>query len=208
MTAFFPAGKLASKAALRMGYEDELGVLPPVGFFDPLGKFIKLIYGSWLTNNTISSVGLSKSATPERFTRWRTVELKHGRVAMAAVTGYVVQEFVRWPGYIAPPLKFADVPNGVAAIGAIPFLGWAQIILFVGWLETILKQEEGAEPGTFGTGYFTEYGRIGALEGDKKAEKLTKELQNGRLAMLGIMELLTHDVAKPAGESLFTLHHF
>lgn len=116
----------------------------------------------------------------------------------------------RRPGYIAPGigLKFADVPNGVAAIGAIPFLGWAQIILFVGWLETILKQEEGAEPGTFGTGYFTEYGRVGALEGDKKAEKLTKELQNGRLAMLGIMELLTHDVAKPAGESLFALHHF
>jgi light-harvesting complex I chlorophyll a/b binding protein 1 len=155
-------------------------------------------------------LGLSKSATPERFTRWRTVELKHGRVAMAAVSGYLVQEFVRWPGYIAPGLglKFADVPNGVAAIGAIPFLGWAQIILFVGWLETILKQEEDAEPGTFGTGYFTEYGRVGALEGDKKAEKLTKELQNGRLAMLGIMELLTHDVAKPAGDSLFTLHHF
>ena len=106
-------------------------------------------------------------------------------------------------------MKFSEVPNGVAAIGAIPFLGWLQIVLFVGWLETaVWKQEEGAEPGTFGTGYFTDYGRIGRLEGDKKNEKLTKELQNGRLAMLGIMELLTHDVAKPAGESLFALHHF
>ena len=43
---------------------------------------------------------------------------------------------------------------------------------------------------------------------DEKREKLTKEIQNGRLSMLGIMELLTHDVAKPAGEGLFTLHHF
>ena len=41
-----------------------------------------------------------------------------------------------------------------------------------------------------------------------KAELKTKELQNGRLAMLAITELLTHDIAKPAGESLFTIHHF
>lgn len=41
-----------------------------------------------------------------------------------------------------------------------------------------------------------------------KAELKTKELQNGRLAMLAITELLTHDLAKPAGESLFTIHHF
>jgi hypothetical protein len=53
---------------------------------------------------------------------------------MAAVTGLVAAELGRWPGYIAPGenLKFADVPNGIAAIGSIPFLGWAQIILFVG----------------------------------------------------------------------------
>ena len=107
-------------------------------------------------------------------------------------------------------MKFADVPNGVAAIGAIPFLGWAQIILFIGWLETtVCKQEEGAAPGDFGTGYPGDFGRVGDIsDPDVKAEKLTKELQNGRLAMLGIMELLTHDVAKPAGESLFALHHF
>jgi hypothetical protein len=118
---------------------------------------------------------------------------------------------VRWPGYIAPGigLKFADVPNGIAALGVIPFLGWVQIIAFIGWLElAVWKQEEGEEPGTFGTGYFTDYGRIGRLEGDKKVEKLTKELQNGRLAMLAIMELLTHDVARPAGEGLLVLHHF
>lgn len=130
---------------------------------------------------------------------------------MAAVTGYVVQEFVRFPGYIAPGegLTFAGVPNGVAAFGAIPFLGWVQLIAFIGFLETILKQEEGATyPGTFGLGYFTEYGRVGRLEGEKRVEKLTKELQNGRLAMLAIMELLTHDVAKPVGESVLTLHHF
>jgi len=189
--AFAPAGRVSARSsAVSMQFENELGVLPPVGFWDPLG--------------------LSKTADEEQFTRWRTIELKHGRVSMAAVTGYLVQETTRWPGYIAPgdDLKFADVPNGVAALGAIPFLGWVQIIAFIGFLETILVQEEGAEPGTFGTGYFTDGGKVGDLAPDAKREKLTKELQNGRLAMLGIMELLTHDVAKPAGESLFALHHF
>ena len=152
---------------------------------------------------------MSKGISEEKFNSWRGAELKHGRVAMAAVTGYLVQEFVRFPGYIAPPLKFADVPNGVAAFGSIPFLGWVQLIAFVGFLENILKQEEGAVPGSYGIGYFTEYGRVGRLEeGPKKNEKLNKELQNGRLAMLAIAELITHDIAKPAGESLFTLHHF
>ena len=45
-------------------------------------------------------------------------------------------------------------------------------------------------------------------EGDALVDQRTKEIQNGRLAMLAIMELLTHDVARPAGEDLFTLHHF
>lgn len=40
-------------------------------------------------------------------------------------------------------------------------------------------------------------------------EKKTKELQNGRLAMLAAAELLTHDIATHGtGESLLTLHHF
>lgn len=186
--SFAPTGRMARSSAMTMQFEDELGVLPPVGFWDPLG--------------------LSKTADEEKFRRWRTVELKHGRISMAAVVGYLVQETTRFPGYIAPPVKFEDVPNGVGAFTAIPLLGWVQLIAFIGFLETIQKQEEGAEPGTFGTGYFTEGGKIGDLAPDVKVEKLTKELQNGRLAMLGIMELLTHDVAKPAGESLFTLHHF
>lgn len=127
------------------------------------------------------------------------------------VTNVYTSQFCRWPGYVAPQigLKFADVPNGIAALGSIPLLGWVQIIALIGWLELfILKQEPGAEPGTFGLGYFTEFGRVGRLTGDKRAEKLTKELQNGRLAMLAIMELLTHDLARPAGEGLLVLHHF
>jgi light-harvesting complex I chlorophyll a/b binding protein 1 len=152
--------------------------------------------------------GLSRTADAAKFRRWRAIELKHGRVAQAAVIGYLVQESSRLPGYISPGdgLKFSDVPNGVAAIGAVPFLGWVQIFLFVGFLEnSIFKQDEDKDPGDFGYG-------ISFLKGidfeSKLPELKTKEIQNGRLGMLAIMELLTHDVAKPAGEGLLTLHHF
>ena len=174
-----------------MGYENELGVLKPVGFFDPLG--------------------LSKVADAQKFRFYREVEIKHGRVSMLAVLGYLVQEQGRFPGYISPSegIKFTDVPNGIAALGVVPFLGWVQLVAFIAFLEYgICKQEPDAPAGDFGFGYFTKNGIQKLPEGDVKNAKLTKELQNGRLAMLAIMELLTHDVAKPAGESLFTLHHF
>lgn len=178
------SSRIASRSALKMSYEDELGVLPPTGFWDPLG--------------------LASGIDEETFKRRRTVELKHGRVAMLAVTGYLVAEIARFPGAIdLDGTTFQSIPNGVDAIGAIPAFGWFQIAASIGWWEIFGWEKASDEPGDFGTGYFGK-----SLEGEEKAEKLTKELQNGRLAMLGIMELLTHDVAKPAGESLFTFHHF
>lgn len=169
-----------------MSFENELGVLPPVGYWDPLG--------------------LAADGDVEVFNRRREVELKHGRVAMAAVTGYLIQELARFPGAIdLDGTTFSSIPNGVGAIGAVPTFGWLQIIGSIGFWDLVGWEDKrnSDEPGDFGTGYFGK-----SLEGDVKAEKLTKEIQNGRLAMLGIMALLTHDVAKPAGEGLFVLHHF
>lgn len=124
-----------------MSFENELGVLPPVGFFDPLGYLYKAL--RFYLIFPISS-GLSKGIDELRFYDWRAAEIKHGRVAMAAVTGmlsafigyihvsyvllvgYIFQETARFPGYIYPGtgLKFSDVPNGVAALGTIPFIVW------------------------------------------------------------------------------------
>ncbi|KAJ1404623.1 chlorophyll a/b-binding protein domain-containing protein, partial [Ochromonadaceae sp. CCMP2298] len=167
--AFAPAGRVAT-SALKMGFESELGVLPPVGFFDPLG--------------------FCNDCDQETFDRRRTVELKHGRVAMLAVTGYIVQEVFRFPAdlVVDGTLKFADVPNGIAALSVVPLFGWTQIFLSIGYWELKGWKQASDIPGDFGTGYFGK-----SLQGEEKAEKLTKELQNGRLAMLGIMELLHHD---------------
>jgi len=161
-----------------MSYETELGATGPLGYWDPLG--------------------LGKSASPEKFARYRAVELKHGRIAMAATTGYIVQSFLRWPGYLSPSagVKFADIPNGIAGLKAVPTAGLLQILLFIGLMEGVTwKFYEGPWPGTV-------KGTPGDVAGDlwvrysdpeEKATKLNIELNNGRAAMMGSLGMLMHD---------------
>lgn len=59
----------------------------------------------------------------------REAELKHGRVAMLAVVGWIVSEVVHVPG----PAYMSENPvDAMAAVGAGPML---QIFVFCGWLE-------------------------------------------------------------------------
>jgi Chlorophyll A-B binding protein len=100
---------------------------------------------------------------------------------MLGVLGYIVPEVFRFPGEIAPGLKFADVPNGVAAINTIPALGWAQIFFLIG-----------------ATDYYGflgdfEAGKASGLDAETLETRKLNELQNGRLAMLAFLELLRHD---------------
>merc|ERR1719409_2510157 len=90
----------------RMGLADELGATGPLlPYWDPLG--------------------LGEKASPEKFARWRAVEIKHGRIAMLASTGYIAQECFRWPGYLSPSagVKFSEIPNGIAGLKAVPPAG-------------------------------------------------------------------------------------
>jgi hypothetical protein len=173
-----------------MSFEDEIGVLAPMGFWDPLG--------------------LSADGDEVVFARRREVELKHGRVAMLAVTGYIIQAVSRFPGAIdLDGTTFDSIPNGIAAIGMVPSAGWLQIILSVGYWELVgWEERDGAPKGDFGWGQNFFGSDITEPENEARfIDYKTKEIQNGRLAMLGIMELLTHDIARPAGEGLFVLHH-
>jgi len=182
--AFSPARVSRQPSALKMSFENEIGVLPPVGFWDPLG--------------------LSTGKDQATFNKYREAELKHGRVAMLAVIGYIVQASSRLPGAIdLDGTTFDSIPNGIAAIGAVPSLGWLQITASIGYWELLGWEQKADSPiiGNFGFG-------DKFLKQEDEVEYRTKEIQNGRLAMLGIMELLTHDIAKPAGEGLFVLHHF
>ena len=166
VAAFAPASRMASSSALKMSYANEIGAIPPVGFFDPLG--------------------LSSNIDAETFAEYRSSELKHGRVAQLAVIGYIVPEIFKFPGEIAPGVTFESIPNGVAAISAVPALGWAQIFFLIGAVDY--------------RGYLV----LGDTEGKgKSAEELQKaqeqELSHGRLAMIAILELLRHDSQQLVG---------
>jgi hypothetical protein len=158
--AFAPAGSKARVTSLAMSYENELGALAPTGFFDPLG--------------------LSKNIDQATFDSYRTAELKHGRVAMLGVFGYIVPEIATFPGNIAPGLAFSDVPHGVAALEAIPALGWAQIFFLIGAVDYygFLGNFPGGKP---------------LLDASELEKRTVSELQHGRLAMLAMLELLRHD---------------
>ena len=173
--AFAPASRIASSSALKMSYEDQVGAIPPVGFFDPLG--------------------LSTSIDEATFADYRAAELKHGRVAQLAVLGYIVPEIYKFPGEIAPGVTFESIPNGIAAISAVPALGWLQMFFLIGAVD------------------YRGYLILGDTEGKgKSAEELQKaqeqELSHGRLAMIAILELLRHSQqligGMYAGEKLIT----
>ena len=139
-----------------------------------------------------NSLGLADDGDVETFNRRRAVELKHGRVAMLAVTGYIIQGVSRFPGSIdLDGTSFDSIPNGIGAIGAVPFLGWLQIIGSVGYWELVGWADKEIQEDSDLIGNFGFYPGS-APEGDKLVEQRTKELQNGRLAMLAIMELLTN----------------
>merc|ERR1719198_2771060 len=166
-------------SAGSIDFSQEIGALPPVGFWDPAGFLEK---------------------EPGKFRQYREAELKHGRVAMLAVTGYCFVHYVGQLGntYLSTSegVKFGDVPNSIQALGVLPPLGTAQIILLCAILELKHLPEIQAYIGTDEIGdYGTDkvwFGR--RLEGAELFDKKTKEIQNGRLAMLGAAGLIAQDL--------------
>jgi hypothetical protein len=86
----------------------------------------------------------------------------------------------KFPGEIAPGITFESIPNGVAAIEAVPALGWMQMFFLIGAVDyygfLILGDTEGK-----------------GKSAEELAKAQTQELQHGRLAMIATLELLRHD---------------
>ncbi|CAJ1371914.1 unnamed protein product [Effrenium voratum] len=153
-------------------FENELGVQAPVGFWDP--------------------AGFTADGSTENFARRRQTELKHGRISMLATMGYITPEITgKFPGYLSPSagLKFADVPNGLAAISKVPAAGWGQILAYMAFCEVSQDQSAGtpAAAGDFGFKVLT------ASDPEAKKTKLAAELANGRLAMMAIIGMFFQD---------------
>jgi len=168
-------------------FENEIGVQPPVGFWDPLE--------------------FTKDGSKENFQRRRAVELKHGRVSMYACIGYFVPEYTKFSGYLSPSMgiKFSDVPNGLGAFSKVPLAGWLQIVAFcgfientgftfnqrkqIGWGKDASMTSEKGEPGNFGLGWIGAFNTLKPIPALRQ-RKLNAELANGRLAMTAIMGIL------------------
>mmetsp|Transcript_15987 Transcript_15987/g.52042 ORF Transcript_15987/g.52042 Transcript_15987/m.52042 type:complete len:269 (-) Transcript_15987:272-1078(-) len=167
---------------------------PTVGLWDPLGI---------------------AETSPETIGWFRHAEIKHGRVAMAGFVGYIVHaNDIRFPwdkvAMAAPkglsPQELWDVTPEAAK--------W-QIILTIAFLEFwrensyILSKEgeqhymRGGKPGFFPSikkggiphpvpfDLFDPFGLSKNASPEKKAKGLLAEINNGRLAMLGIMAFVS-----------------
>merc|ERR1719269_360835 len=185
---------------------------PVVGFWDPLNI-------------------VSENTVPETIGWFRHAEIKHGRVAMAAFVGYLVQaNGIYFPWNIKGPLSFIPGCDGIettsfadisAAGGpadqwdALPTAAKVQIICVVGflemWGETSLALEadgekhyvRGGKPGYYPklTGgrfphpvpldLWDPFGFTKKLTPERKEKALLAEVNNGRLAMIGIFGLLS-----------------
>merc|ERR1712228_940364 len=153
-------------------FDNELGVQDPVGFWDP--------------------AGFTADGSTENFARRRQTELKHGRISMLATMGYITPEITgKFPGYLSPSagLKFADIPNGLAAISKVPAAGWAQIVAYGAFCELSQDQSPGtpAAAGDFGFKVLT------SSDPAEKTKKLAAEIANGRLAMMAIIGMFFQD---------------
>jgi hypothetical protein len=173
--AAFAPSKVAQSSTALKAFESELGVQPPLGFFDPLG--------------------LLDNADQERFDRLRYVEIKHGRIAQLAFLGNIITRAgVHLPGNIDyAGTSFDSIPDGWAAINAIPQAGLLQIVAFVGFLELfVMKDITGGEfVGDFRNG-FIDFG-WDSFDEETKLSKRGIELNNGRAAMMGILGLMVHE---------------
>mmetsp|Transcript_16293 Transcript_16293/g.43684 ORF Transcript_16293/g.43684 Transcript_16293/m.43684 type:complete len:211 (-) Transcript_16293:109-741(-) len=105
----------------------------------------------------------------------REAELKHGRICMLAALGWVVPEFYHLPGEVF------STTNPLAAMWAVPKLGWIQIFMFIAACEAqsvdkLFYKKDFKEPGNYGFDPLSL----------KNARRAKSEVKNGRLAMIAM----------------------
>jgi len=175
---------------------------PTINYYDPLS----LADADFWDQGNEATIGFLRQS-----------ELKHGRVAMAAFVGYCVQSNFHWPWAMTQ----AGDPFPAVEIGpeaqwdAIPSAAKWQIFTIIAALELWDEADGGADdpkhymtgrqPGKYPTfqlfrdnvhwvlDLYDPFGLFGKMSQEKKDKRLIMEINNGRLAMIGIFGFLAAD---------------
>jgi len=215
--AFAPAGKSSTTTKLSMSDKSAglstLETLAPklnpiVPFWDPLGLTEIDFYGM----GQDASIGFLRHA-----------EIKHGRVAMAAFVGYCVQSNWHWPWAMmrdGTPFPSIDL-SPEAQWDAVPEAAKWQIFTVIAAMElwdeasggegytdeenAMTHYTKGRQPGKYPSfklfrdnvhfvlDLYDPFGLFKKMSEEKKEERLITEINNGRLAMIGIFAFMAAD---------------
>lgn len=164
------------------------------------------------TGNKCPPLGarILEDAQPSALKWFQNAEIKHGRIAMVATIGFMVQKFgVHFPLYLGPSgsnafspdssdawllsstsgVTFSDIAHAAPldAIGMVPAAGWIQIFFAAGWFECIAYERQynqGNEiPGDYGYDPLGFTKRAGGWDSKELTSLRLKEIKNGRVAM-------------------------
>jgi len=167
------------------------------------------------TGNKCPPLGalILEDANPSGLKWFQNAEIKHGRIAMIATIGFMVQKFgVHFPLYLGPSgsnvfhpasdqawllssttgVTFSDIATAAPldAIKMVPAAGWAQVFAFAGWFEALAYQRQYNEgrdvPGDYGYDPLGFTKREGGLQSDELKKLRIMEIKNGRVAMMAI----------------------
>lgn len=205
--AFVPTGRSSSsssKVVLQESKSDLIKIAeksnPVIKFYDPLN----LADADFWNFGNEATIGFLRHS-----------EIKHGRIAMFAFVGYIVQSnFVfPWPQTISGDAHPAVTLGPEAQWDAIPLGAKWQIFAFISALELwdecgggiLSHYMKGRKPGQFPSfdlfrsnvhwipDLYDPFGINKNMSEETKERRLISELNNGRLAMIGIFSFLTAD---------------
>jgi hypothetical protein len=187
--AFAPKTSGPRTTAVKASAGDLPGALPPTGFFDPFG--------------------FAEKADENTLKRYREAEVTHGRVAMLATVGFLVGEQVEGTSFL---FNGSIKGPAITHLAQVPGPFWTLLVIFIanaelrrariGWVEPSNVPVD--EPGLLRSSYSP--GDIGfdplnlkPSDPAELRELQTKELQNGRLAMLAAAGFMAQELVDGKG---------
>jgi hypothetical protein len=173
--AFAPSASTSASTSLRASYDSEIGAANLPGIAEPI---------CW------DPFGFVEGQDQATFDKFRALEIKHGRIAQLAFVGFATtwKTDFRFPGCENFPgghKAVLEIPPGDLLLPIAAICGVLELAAF--------KQKEGSFPGDMGGGMFPVGFGPKFTTGFDETEIRTKELLNGRAAMMGWLTLLVHE---------------